>query len=38
MHGYLSAEIYFSEMRTVFGEQRSRKTFGFEEQIISRDK
>ena len=38
MHGYLSADIICSEMRTVFRERSSRKTVSFEEQIMSQDK
>ena len=38
MHGYLSADIICSEKRTVFRERSSRKTVGYEEQIMSKDK
>ena len=36
--GYLSANIIFSEKRTVVRELNSRKTVSFEEQIMSKDK
>ena len=35
---YLSADIIFSEKRTVFRERSSRKTLSYEEQIMSKDK
>ena len=35
---YLFADIICSEKRTVFRERSSRKTVGFEEQIMSKDK
>ena len=38
MLGYLSADIICSEKRTVFRERSSRKTVGYEEQIMSKDK
>jgi len=34
MLGYLSVDIKCSEKRTVFRERGSRKTVGFEEQIL----
>ena len=38
MLGYLSADIMYSEKRTVFRERNSRKPMSFEEQIMSKDK
>ena len=38
MHGYLSADIFCSEKRTVFRERSSRKTVSYEEQIMSKDR
>ena len=38
MLGYLSADIICSGKRTVFLERSSKKTAGFEEQIMSKDK
>ena len=38
MLGYLSADIICSEKRTVLLERSSKKTAGFEEQIMSKDK
>ena len=35
---YLSADIIFSEKRTVFRERSWRKTVSFEEQIMSKEK
>ena len=35
---YLSADIIFSEKRTLFRERSSRKTVSYEEQIMSKDK
>ena len=38
MLGYSSVDIICSEKRTVFRERSSRKTVGFSEQIMSKDK
>ena len=38
MLGYLSADIIFSEKRTVFRERSSRNTVRFSEQVMSKDK
>ena len=38
MLGYLSADMICSEKLTVFQEGSSRKTVGFEEQIMFKDK
>ena len=38
MLGYLSLDIICSEKRTAFREQSSRKTVGYEEQIMSKNK
>ena len=38
MLGYLSADIICSEKRTVFRERSSKKTVGYEEQIMFKDK
>ena len=38
MLGYLSVDIISSERWTVFQERSSRKTVGFKEQIMSKDK
>ena len=38
MLGYLSADIIYSEKRTVLTERSSRKTVSYEEQIMSKDK
>ena len=37
MHGYLSADIICSKMRTVFRERSSRRFMWFEEQIMSKE-
>jgi len=38
MLGYLSADIIYSEWRTVFQERSSRKTVSYKEEIMSKDK
>ena len=38
MLGYLSADIIYSEKRTVLTERSSRKTVSYEEQIMPKDK
>ena len=34
----MCTDIFWSKMRTVFWEQRSRETVSFEEQVMSKDK